>query len=45
MVVASTRIGNAVESIPTPRPAMMFVAEPVTERSTMPMTGLVPVPV
>ena len=38
-------IGSAVEIMPTPRPAMMLVAEPVTDWRTMLLTGPVPVPV
>ena len=38
-------IGMAVEIIPTPRPEIILVADPVSDCSTIDITGLVPVPV
>ena len=45
MATANIRIGMAVDCIPTPKPEMIFVAEPVTDCLTIPVTGLVCVPV
>ena len=44
MTVAAARMiaGKAVESIPLPRPAMMFVAAPVVEASAMRFEGPLP---
>ena len=39
------KIGNAVDIIPTPSPAIIVVAEPVSDCSTIELTGFVPVPV
>ena len=38
-------IGIAVDIIPTPKPEIIFVAEPVFDCSTIEVTGFVPVPV
>ena len=45
IAVAITIMGSAVDIIPTPNPAIMFVAEPVSDCSTIDETGFVPVPV
>ena len=42
---AINKIGIAVDIIPTPRPAIIFVADPVSDCSTIEVTGFVPVPV
>ena len=42
---ARINIGIAVDCIPTPKPAIIFVAEPVIDWSTIDCTGFVPVPV
>ena len=39
MASARTTVGMPVEYIPTPSPAMMFVAAPVTDCRAMPVTG------
>ena len=45
MATAIIKIGIAVDIIPTPKPAIMLVADPVTDCLTMERTGFVPVPV
>ena len=42
---AINKIGTAVDIIPTPRPAIILVADPVSDCSTIEVTGFVPVPV
>ena len=42
---AKIRIGIAVDCIPTPKPAIILVAAPVTDWSVIDFTGDVPVPV
>ena len=47
MIIAAAinKMGMAVLIIPTPKPAIIFVAAPVTDCFTIPVTGFVPVPV
>ena len=45
IAAAIIRVGIAVDCIPTPKPAIIFVAEPVIDCSATDFTGEVPVPV
>ena len=40
MAAAKIRMGIAVDCMPTPSPAMMLVAEPVSDWLTMPLNRL-----
>ncbi len=45
IAAAINKIGIAVDIIPTPKPAMILVADPVSDCFTIDKTGLPPVPV
>ena len=45
MLSAKMRAGMPVENMPTPRPEMMLVADPVRLWRAMPLTGRLPVAV
>ena len=45
IAAAINKIGSAVDIIPTPKPAMILVAAPVSDCAIIAFTGLVPVPV